>query len=85
MLFILVMDVLNTLFAKAGNEGLLQPLSRCMAGQRVSLYADDVALFIKLIEEELQITRNILKVFGEASGLQTNIHKSNNYTHQLCS
>jgi hypothetical protein len=46
MLFILVMDVLNSLFAKAGNEGLLQPLSQRMAGQRVSLYADDVA-FIK--------------------------------------
>jgi hypothetical protein len=77
MLFILVMDVLNSLFAKAGNEGLLQPLSRRMAGQRVSLYADDVALFIKPIEEELQITRDILRVFGEASGLQTNIQKSN--------
>jgi len=46
MLFILVMDVLNSLFAKAGNEGLLQPLSQRMAGQRVSLYADNVA-FIK--------------------------------------
>jgi len=77
MLFILVMDVLNTLFAKAGNEGLLQPLSQRMAGQRVLLYADDVALFIKLIEEELQITRDIIRVFGDTSGLQTNIHKSN--------
>jgi hypothetical protein len=77
MLFILVMDVLNSLFVKAGNEGLLQPLSSCVAGQRLSLYADDVALFIKPLEEELQITKDILKVFGDASGLQTNIQKSN--------
>lgn len=28
MLFIIVMDVLNSLFVKAGSEGLLQPLSR---------------------------------------------------------
>jgi hypothetical protein len=77
MLFILVMDVLNSLFVKAGFEGLLQPLSSRVAGQRLSLYADDVALFIKPLEEELQITKDILKVFGDASGLQTNIQKSN--------
>jgi hypothetical protein len=71
------MDVLNSLFVKAGNEGLLQPLSPRVSGQRLSLYADDVALFIKPLEEELQITRDILKVFGDASGLQTNIQKSN--------
>jgi len=77
MPFFLVMDVLNSLFVKAGNEGLLQPLSPRVSGQRLSLYADDVALFIKPLEEELQITRDILKVFGDASGLQTNIQKSN--------
>lgn len=65
MLFILVMDVLNSLFVKAANGGLLQP--------RLSLNADDVAIFIKPLEEELQITRNILKVLGDASRLQTNI------------
>jgi len=69
MPFFLVMDVLNSLFVKAGNEGLLQPLSPRVSGQRLSLYADDVALFIKPLEEELQITRDILKVFGDASGL----------------
>jgi hypothetical protein len=40
-------------------------------------YANDVALFIKPIEEEMQITKEILKVFGDASGLQINIQKSN--------
>jgi len=77
MLFILVMDVLNSLFVKAASEGLLQLLSPRVAGQRLSLYADDVAIFIKPIEEELLVTRDILKVFGDASGLHTNIQKSN--------
>ena len=53
MLFIIVMDVFNSLVVKAGNEGLLQPLSGRVPSQRLSLYADDVALFIRLVEEEL--------------------------------
>uniref|UniRef100_A0A0A9B2N8 Reverse transcriptase domain-containing protein n=1 Tax=Arundo donax TaxID=35708 RepID=A0A0A9B2N8_ARUDO len=76
MLFILIMDVLNSLFIKAGDEGLLQPLSSRSTKQRVSLYADDVALFIRLDEEELQIIEDILDCFGSASGLQTNLQKS---------
>lgn len=74
MLFILVMDVLNSLFLKAETEGLLQPLHS--TGQRMSLYADDVALFIRPEEDDLQLTKNLLYVFGVASGLQTNLHKS---------
>jgi len=76
MLFIVVMDVLNSLVTKAGEEGLLQPLSRRAAGQRISLYADDVALFIRPVEEELRITKGLLECFGAASGLHTNLNKS---------
>jgi len=74
MLFILVMDVLNILFAQAEMDGLLQPLNS--AGQRLSLYADDVALFIRPEDEDLLLTKSLLQIFGEASGLQTNLHKS---------
>jgi len=74
MLFILVMDVLNSLFMKAEAEGLLLPLHS--TGQRLSLYADDVALFIRSEEDDLQITKNLLQVFEEASGLRTNLQKS---------
>ena len=35
MLFILVMDVLNSLFVKAGEEGLLHPLANRSVAQRV--------------------------------------------------
>jgi hypothetical protein len=76
MLFILVMDVLNSIFTKAGEMGLLQPLTRRNLNQRISLYADDVALFIKPYEEEINMTMAILIKFGDASGLQTNLQKS---------
>jgi len=74
MLFILVMDVLNSLFAKAELEGLLRPLHS--TGQRLSLYADDVALFIRPDHDDLQITKSLLQIFCDASSLQTNLQKS---------
>jgi hypothetical protein len=76
MLFILVMDVLNGLFKKASELGLLTPLSRRHQDHRISLYADDVALFIRPTHEEKNLSMNILNHFGEASGLFTNLQKS---------
>jgi hypothetical protein len=45
MLFILVMDVLGLLFSRAEEAGLLQQLSTRCKLHRISMYADDVALF----------------------------------------
>ncbi|CAO2038521.1 unnamed protein product [Urochloa humidicola] len=75
MLFILVMDVLYYMVKKAVDEDLLQPLAR-RALHRVSLYADDVVLFLKPSTEDIGITLEILELFGNASGLKTNIQKS---------
>jgi len=46
MLFILVMDVLSLMVTKASRDGLLQPLSSRPIQHRISMYADDVALFL---------------------------------------
>jgi hypothetical protein len=46
MLFIIVMDVLNLLISKDAEAGLLQPLSLRSIQHRVSLYVDDVVLFL---------------------------------------
>jgi len=73
MLFILVMDVLNALIGKADEEALLQPLATDRVKHCVSLYADDVALFIRPSPEDLSTTKEILQLFGEASGLRTNM------------
>jgi hypothetical protein len=51
-------------------------LANRAADKRLSLNADDVALFIRPAQEELQITKEILDCFGKASDLQTNIQKS---------
>ena len=60
MLFILVMDVLNSLIEKASVEGLLQPLSTRSIHHRVSLYADDVVLFLRPVATDLQMVHALL-------------------------
>ncbi|CAO2201417.1 unnamed protein product, partial [Urochloa humidicola] len=77
MLFILVMDVLSLMVTKASRDGLLQPLSTRLIQHRISMYADDVALFLRPAAEDISLTLDILQLFGEASGLKTNVQKSN--------
>jgi hypothetical protein len=77
MLFILVMDVLSHMVSKAAEMGLLQPLSQRALQHCISLYADDAVLFLRPEAADIQITMDILQLFGEASGLQTNLQKSN--------
>jgi len=76
MLFILVMDVFNNIVKKANDEGLLQPLAARNIHHRVSLYADDVVLFLRLVATDLHMVEDILRLFGSATGLKTNIQKS---------
>ena len=76
MLFILVMDVLCYLVKKAADEALLQPLPRRTLQHRISLYADDVVLFLQPSINDISLTLDILQLFGEASGLKTNVQKS---------
>jgi hypothetical protein len=63
MLFILVMDVM----------GHIQPLARRALPHRISIYADDVILFIRPEENGIALTMDILHLFGTASGLKTNL------------
>ena len=72
MLFILAMDSLSSLFSKAENEGLLQPLH---LPYRTSLYVDDAVVFIQSDPEEISTTKEILHIFGEATGLGMNFAK----------
>lgn len=63
MLFILVMDVLNWIITRASEEGLFQPLSRRPIPHRISLYADDVALFLRPTAEDISLTLDMLQLF----------------------
>ena len=76
MLFILVMDILCLMVKKASEEELLQPLASRALQQRISLYADDVVIFLHPAADDIGVTLDILQVFGEASGLQTNVQKN---------
>jgi hypothetical protein len=73
MLFTLVMDALCFLVKRASEEGLLQPLARRNLQHRISLYADDVVIFLQPSVSDISITLDILQLFGEASGLKTNV------------
>jgi hypothetical protein len=70
------MDVLNCMVTRASEAGLLQPLSRRPIQHRISLCADDVALFLRLAAEDISLTLSMLQLFGDASGLRTNVQKS---------
>jgi hypothetical protein len=53
MLFLLAMEPLHMLFKKAQDVGLLQKLSPLCDTFRVSLYADDAALFLNPDKKEM--------------------------------
>lgn len=75
MLFILAMEPLQAMFAKATDYGILSRLENQAARLRLSLYADDVALFMNPVEREIDGMRQILHCFGRASGLLINYAK----------
>jgi hypothetical protein len=76
------MDVLGILLSQAEEAGLLQHLSRTTIPHQISMYADDVALFLHPTAVDISITLDILHLFGEASGLHNNENKSNVYPIQ---
>jgi hypothetical protein len=61
-------DILTVLFIKTEEHGLLQPISSNSFQHRISLYADDVALFLKPEPRDLNTAVRILDLFREASG-----------------
>lgn len=75
MLFILAMDVLHRLVAKASADGVLRPLEPHGIKYQCSIYADDVIMFIKPTAQEALAVKEILSIFGEATGLRTNMAK----------
>jgi len=44
---------------------------------RISLYADDVTIFLRPAAADINLTLQLLQLFGDASGLKTNVQKSN--------
>lgn len=76
MLFVLIMEVLNHLVCWLDAQGFLTPLGSVTLPFRVSLYADDVVLFVAPRIEELLAAKVAVELFGQASGLFANMDKS---------
>jgi hypothetical protein len=75
MLFIIAMNVLHRLLQKAAADGVLRRMEPPEVKFQCSLYADDVILFIWPHVQEARAVKQIMHIFGEASGLQTNLAK----------
>ena len=70
------MDVLTHIIIKAHEAGVMSTINGCSPVQRLSLYADDVVLFIKPTRPDLLFVKEALTIFGIASGLKVNFAKS---------
>lgn len=76
LLFIIAMDVLTSILIKAAEENVVSSFQGIKTMQRLSIYMDDVALFIRPSETDLSFVRCALQACGEASGLRVNYGKS---------
>jgi hypothetical protein len=79
MLFLLAMEPIHMLFKKAQHDGMLAKLSPDCDAFRVYLYADDASIFINPTIADLHVTNFILQIFAAASGLNTNLPKTEYY------
>ena len=75
LLFVMVMEVLNAMIQEVDLRGMLSPLPGDHFGHRMSLYADDLVLFLVPKQEDFSCIRAILDLFAGASGLLTNVEK----------
>uniref|UniRef100_A0A453BHE5 Uncharacterized protein n=1 Tax=Aegilops tauschii subsp. strangulata TaxID=200361 RepID=A0A453BHE5_AEGTS len=72
----LAVDTLGRLFRRAHDTGILQPLHPRRPISAISLYADDVMLFYHATTSDIAAVKEILNLFGRASGLKVNYAKS---------
>jgi hypothetical protein len=77
------MEPFHRLFQKAQESNLLSIVSKGCQNFRMSLFADAAAaVFIKPSANDLQVTNVILDLFADASGLTTNMQKTQFYPIQ---
>lgn len=74
-LFIIAMEPLNNIMKLAEQSRVISPLGIGNLRFRISLFADDVAFFVKPDSTEIENLKVLLELFGEVSGLRNNIAK----------
>ena len=75
MLFVPIMESLNNCLSWVEQRGFLSHING-IGGYRVSLYVDDLVLFVLPQQRDLEVIRGVLSIFGLASGLFSNLDKS---------
>lgn len=76
LLFVIAINTLQRILELATDMNIFTKLRERVPLCRISMYGDDATLFIEPRKEELDALANILELFGEATGLKTNFHKS---------
>jgi hypothetical protein len=76
LLFVLAIDPLQKIMEVATAKGLFHKIRGRKAVLRTSLYADDAAVFMAPIKKDIDNLSNILRLFGDVTGLVTNFTKS---------
>jgi hypothetical protein len=66
MLFVLVMEALNSLLREADRQRILAPLPENSIMHRASLYADDLVVLVSPSAEDLTNLQQILTLFAGA-------------------
>lgn len=74
-LSVLVIDIFARLLALAGEESVTDSTGHGSILHCCSIYADDVVLFMSPTTQDIQAHLHILRFFGTASGLCTNLDK----------
>jgi hypothetical protein len=75
MLFLFVMEVLNSLIRRADDWSLMQRLGTNTIPFRAALYAGDLILFAAPSDMDLLVVKTIFDTFEGALGLSCNMAK----------
>lgn len=75
MLFVMVMESLNSLIREADRRAALSLLPAHVIAHRASFYVDDLVFFVAPEPNDLNCLQQILQLFARASGLVTNVDK----------
>ncbi|KAL6613961.1 hypothetical protein ACP70R_036231 [Stipagrostis hirtigluma subsp. patula] len=73
------MEPLSKLLQLAQQQLLFSPMPQGKLRFRASIYADDAAVFIRPNNSDIQVLLAILNLFGNATGLYTNLEKTEIY------
>jgi hypothetical protein len=71
----LVMECFSALVKTVEDRGLFLPLGMSAIKHRISLYADDVVIFVSSVDTDLILIKAILDLFFRATGLVANFVK----------